>query len=497
MSRSLMARLARRFEPRRDGISRREFLKTAAAASAALPFSGCAGLFRGRESKPGGPRVVIVGAGLAGLACGFELSIAGYDVTVYEARRRVGGRVVSLADLAPSRNVEGGGEFIGSNHPTWLAYAGRFKLDLLEITEDPSLEMPVILGGERLSADEMRALWMELSLACARMTADAAAIDANEPWTSPQAADLDRRTTAHWIASQELSPRCRQALSVMLTANNGVAPEAQSYLANLAAVKGGGLERYWTETEVYRCRGGNQALASKLAEAIGWSRVKLQTPVTAITLRPDGETVAVTDAVGHVIDAQDVVLATPPSTWRRIAFRPKLPATLAPQMGSNVKYLAVLEDRFWKASRLSPDSFTDGDVSMTWEATDGQPGDEGAVLTAFSGGPQAEACRRRGGEEREAAYRSELEWIYPGFRAKLRGSRFMDWPADPWTGGSYSFPAPGEITTIGPVLRRGVGRLHFAGEHASYAFVGYMEGALESGVAAAVRIAARDGVRVN
>ena len=57
----------------------------------------------------------------------------------------------------------------------------------------------------------------------------------------------------------------------------------------------------------------------------------------------------------------------------------------------------------------------------------------------------------------------------------------MDWPSTSWTQCGYSFPAPGEVTTVGPVVREGVGRLHFAGEYASYAFVGYMEGALNSG----------------
>jgi monoamine oxidase len=68
----------------------------------------------------------------------------------------------------------------------------------------------------------------------------------------------------------------------------------------------------------------------------------------------------------------------------------------------------------------------------------------------------------------------------------------MDWPREPWTMASYSFPGPGQVTTVGPVLRQGLGRLHFAGEHCCYKFVGYMEGALDSGVAVARRLAARD-----
>ena len=70
----------------------------------------------------------------------------------------------------------------------------------------------------------------------------------------------------------------------------------------------------------------------------------------------------------------------------------------------------------------------------------------------------------------------------------------MDWPSDTWVKASYSFPAPGQVTVQGPTLRQGFGRLHFAGEYTCYAFIGYMEGALSSGVAAAKRIAIQDGV---
>jgi monoamine oxidase len=69
----------------------------------------------------------------------------------------------------------------------------------------------------------------------------------------------------------------------------------------------------------------------------------------------------------------------------------------------------------------------------------------------------------------------------------------MNWPKEPWTMASYSFPAPGQVTSQGPILRAPFGRLHFAGEHTNYAFVGYMEGALGSGIAVAKRLAHRDG----
>ena len=99
----------------------------------------------------------------------------------------------------------------------------------------------------------------------------------------------------------------------------------------------------------------------------------------------------VTLANGRVLEAEHVLLTAPPSVWNRIAFDPLLPLTLMPQMGSNIKCLIALKNRFWRNADLAPDSFTDGPLHMTWDGTDGQPG-AGAALVCFSGGPAAEQC---------------------------------------------------------------------------------------------------------
>jgi monoamine oxidase len=71
----------------------------------------------------------------------------------------------------------------------------------------------------------------------------------------------------------------------------------------------------------------------------------------------------------------------------------------------------------------------------------------------------------------------------------------MDWLTDPWARGTYSFPAPGEVATCGPVLAAPFERrLHFIGEHTCFAFTGWMEGALSSGVRLARKLAQRDGL---
>ncbi|MGZ5001941.1 MAG: flavin monoamine oxidase family protein, partial [Chthoniobacterales bacterium] len=417
MSRSLYARLTRRYRKQPALLERREFVKLTLAASAGLlvrPIS----LFGKQAPVVRGRKVIVIGAGFGGLACAYELVRYGCDVVVLEARNRIGGRVISFTDIVPGKIVEGGGELIGSNHPTWLALAKHFGLPLRDVTHDERLHDPIVLRGRRLRESEAKRLWEEMDHAYKLMNHDAAAIDANEPWKSANAARLDARTTAQWINALAVSDFCKKAMTAELAANNGVATWRQSYLGNLTQVKGGGLEKYWTESEVFRCRGGSAELARLLARAIGSDRVHLQTPVREVRISSDR--VRVTTAAGATFEGDEVVLAVPPSTWHNIRFSPALPHALRPQMGVNVKYLATVKRRFWLTSGSSPDAISDGIVSLTWDGTDGQGSDaDGAVLMCFSGGSAAERARQKWAQRNEAAFTEALHETYPDFSANF------------------------------------------------------------------------------
>ena len=144
-----------------------------------------------------------------------------------------------------------------------------------------------------------------------------------------------------------------------MTADNGVRTAWQSYLGNLAMIKGHGLEKFWTDTEVFRCDGGNQQLATVLARAIGAARVRTGHIVSAI--RATDRLVTVTLADGSTLEADHVILAVPPPVWNRIAIAPMLPSGLAPQMGTQ---------------REVPDGAEGSrDVARTGDLAGGRPGE--------------------------------------------------------------------------------------------------------------------------
>jgi monoamine oxidase len=255
-------------------------------------------------------------------------------------------------------------------------------------------------------------------------------------------------------------------------------------------VKGGGLRRYWTDSETYRCGAGNEALAAKLIEGLGAQRLRLGLAVRRIDVTSRPASVELAD--GSMMTADDVVLAVPPTVWAKIDIEPPLPQ-LTVQMGSIAKFLVAVREPFWRSEGLNPESLSDGPINWTWLATDGQEG-PGEALCAYSGGADADACRSWPAAERDERYLNELSRVYRGLRDSYVKSRFVDWSAEPWIRAFYSCAGVGEVTTVGPILREGHGALHYAGEHACPAFAGYMEGALNSGASLARKLAERDGV---
>jgi monoamine oxidase len=445
------------------------------------------------KTAPAKPSVIVVGAGLAGLCAAYELKGLGFEVTVFEARDRVGGRVHSLKGFINGKTMEAGGELIGSNHPLWLIYRQHFGLRFTNVKEYEN--SPIRVGGCTLSFEESKKLTDEMDVMLKRLTDLAETIiDPFEPWMNRNARSLDGQTLTQWLKKAKGSRACKRAIAEQLAADNGIPAHQQSLLGILAMIKGGGLDRYWTDTEVYRCEQGNQTLAECFETQLnmGRQRVFRRSRVQSVS-RSTGKVRVKVRGRSKAREADHLILAIPPSVWNTVRFTdPKLQKRLnkPPRMGSNVKYLMRLRRRFWKDFASSPTLSEDGPVDITWETTEAakdRQGDFGMV--AFSGADHATQCGRWGAQARRGRYVKALEIPYPGIGQTIRQDDFFNWPKKAWTLASYYFPRPTEVTTWGPFWKEGwEGWLHFAGEHTSFAFVGYMEGALSSGYRLARRM---------
>jgi len=491
MSRSLVGRIARRAGASPSALSRRQFLLGSLATGAALML---ADQRRSGVARGAAPRVVIIGAGFGGLSCAYQLSRAGVRVTVLEARPRVGGRVHSLDNLLPGKKVEAGAELIGLNHPTWLAYAKQFNLTLNELPESDEARSPILLNGRRLLGPEVAKLWTALDTVLQSMNSDARTINRQQPWLSPNAAALDAQSLQQAAQRWPGTPLERQAAMAMIANDMNAFPDRYSYLAMLASIAGGGVEAFWTDSEMYRCASGNQSLAFALANAIGEANIQLRSPVAAIDL--SGATARVTLQSGTVLEADAVVLTAPPSTWDDLRVTPALPADYRVSTGTAIKVLNRVDQPFWSAANLEPDSLSDQAVGMTWRG--GEPSaapsaataKDPACLTVFAGGNAARQWLERTPPDRRTLANQELDVLFPGFSAHNQQQIFCGWPEERWTRCGYSAPSQGQVTRVWPNLQRGWrDKLFFAGEYASPGFYGYMEGGLNSGAVLAGRLA--------
>src|ERR1700733_482231 len=380
------------------GKAMRPILATQLESTLSTPVpASTAARMRGVAKVPATPSVIVVGAGLAGLCAAYELQGVGFDVKVYEARNRVGGRIHSLHNFIRGRTMEGGAELIGANHPLWLIYRQHFSLRFTNVEEYKN--SPIRVRNRTLTFEESAQLNDEMKVVLKRLTDLAETIvDPFEPWLNRNAASLDRRSLSEWLHSTKASPLCRSAIAEQLAADNGITAPNQSLLGVLAMVKGGGLDRYWTDTELFRCEGGSQQLAQCFEAQLNLAtrRVFKNSNVLKIECT-DGRALVTVRGHSRPKVADYVILAIPPSVWSTITFTDGHLKDLMgrpPKMGANVKYLMRLRRRFWQDFASSPNlSEEDGPVDLTWETTEAEPSVVGGLgMVAFSGAAHALEC---------------------------------------------------------------------------------------------------------
>jgi monoamine oxidase len=456
-------------------VNRREFLGTAAAAT--LPgASNRLLLARGLRGS-----VVVVGAGLAGLACAYELEHAGWRVTVLEARDRAGGRVWTSRRPFDPQHAELGGEFVRARDATLLAYAHRFGLSLEDQYKSPRLPSVLYLDERRSRAASIETPAVEADVRRVWTGLDALArrLDPDDPRHG--AAELDHRSLASILDEQHPHPLARALAEQRFRELVSVEPSNASLLfAALLyrAARARGEQRY-------RLARGNDGLAWAFANRLRDMRFTTQVGHVEI----GGRGVGVED-----LSADYCVIAVPVGAWGTIAFSPDLPGRLYDafdtlQYGFGTKVLLQYESRFWRRRGESGAILTDLKVQSTWEATNLQPGERG-ILTAYTTGRSGALYSSLGDGARILLAADEIDDVYPGSRALVRASATQAWTNDRWSRGTDVAFAPGQLVPFWPLLRSPIGRLYFAGEHTDE-FAGSMEGALRSGRRVAAAIAKR------
>jgi len=422
---------------------------------------------------------VVVGAGLAGLAAAHELTRAGWSVVVLEARRRLGGRVLTLSTaFRDGQYAEAGGEYGDRSQRTLLLYADRFGLPLQDAPEPALARTLVYREGRRtrLAALESARVRSELARVDRRLRALAAKVDPTDPVSAP--GDLDERTAADLLDEARLDPTARWLVEHRLRERFAVDPDHVSLLFLCQQA------RLPQRAGAFRLRDGNDALPKALAAGLD---VRGNQPVQHIALSRGG--VRVDD-----LTADYCVLTAPVRTWPEIAFTPELPdrlqaAVVNIQYGYGTKTLLQYGERFWQHEGLSGSLLTDLEISTTWEATSGQAGTAG-ILTGYNGGPAGLVYTSVEPASRLLLAADELDDVFPGTRSQVVAGATEAWFGERYSRGIAIAYNRHQVVKYWRALRRPVGRLYLAGDNAS-AYAGTMEGGLRSGRRAAAAIVAR------
>lgn len=484
-------------------VTRREFLKRAVVAAARFgpSFTLLASGPKELERRGAAKKVIVVGAGLAGLVAGYELTRAGHDVTILEAQSRPGGRVLTLREpFSDGLYAEAGPVSFASVHRLVMKYVKLFGLPLEPNVAPRHLASVYYLRGRRFEVKPgSKPPWpLDLTLEERKLgisgmirkyvapalkeMGDASRLD----WPPPFLEKYDRVTYAEFLRQQGASPG---AVALLRLGHLDVWGDGVDHVSALELLREQALHhdaRYW-----YMIPGGNDLLPQAFADRLV-KKIRYAAPV--VRIEQDARNVRAVFLEGgsrQALVADRLISTVPFPVLKRTEVSPpfspekqraieRLPYT------SITRVYLESRKRFWIEQGLSGRSLTDLPIQWMWDMTPKVTSPRG-ILQSFTSGEHARQIAAMKESERIHCVLDQTEKILPGIRENFERGSSKSWDEDKWARGAYACFEPGQMQTLLPHIARPEGRVHFAGEHAS-AWFGWQEGALESGYRAALEV---------
>ena len=445
-------------------------------------------------------KVVIVGAGLAGLAAGYELKRAGHNPVILEAQQRVGGRVYTLRDpFAEGLYVEVGAMRIPRAHILTIEYIGKFGLPTNDFTMD-NPNAYYYMGGRKVRASEANAdpslLGFEVSENEKGMTSGQMYMKTIQPLLDM----LERDGEAAW---DEIVAKYDQYSTREFLELNGWSEgmiEMFGLLANQESVMNSSFLELFREdsgnyyTNMIEIQGGTDRLPHAFLPDLK-DNIRFGAKMIAMDQSPDDVTIHYQTHAGKFTESGDYAILTVPfPVLRHVEVlkpftRSKQRAIRQLHYDASAKILFQCKRRFWEEEDgiFGGGTLTDLPIRNLYYPDHGRETGRGVILASYTWSEDAQRWGSLKPDDRIVQALDDVAEIHPQITKEFEVGASWMWHDDEFAGGAFALFDPGQQTLLHEEIVKPEGRIHFAGEHASL-YHAWIQGALESGLRAAIAI---------
>ncbi len=475
--------------------ARRRFLLGSLAAGTGLTLGhadALALMAAGDGGSVSGQKILVLGAGMSGLAAALKLRDSGCEVTVLEARPRPGGRVYTLREpFADGLYAETGAGRIPSTHALTLAYVRRYKLELDPFYPDSGGEVYLWRGRRAVAPFGSAPRLSELDI---HLTAEESALGLDglsKRYFEPLRESIRALPADGWpfagVAQLDRYKRLRfgEYLRQQGASSDAIAYLAQGFEADsVLDVAHDALSH--AVPRLSKIRGGNDNLPRAMAGELG-PHIRYGARVVRIEHGEGGVRVSYeAGGLRHIATADRMVCTIPFTVLRDIGVDPpwtpgKARAVKDLYLGPVARVFVQTHSRFWERQGLNGFATVDQALEF-WSPTHNQPGTRGILMSYIYEDLAREYAALSPAVQIDRSL-ALFDQVHPGTREAFESAATWSWADEPYSRGAYLVARPGQFELLGDAAAP-EGRIHFAGEHTS-PWPGWIQGALHSGLRAA------------